>query len=401
MLRVELAAAKPGMQLALPVSHPRHPTRILLRAGYDLDAGAIKRMLELRIRSIWVSYPSLVVIEKFIDPRVLAAQARVVEQITQTFERVQQRSNAKLPYAAYCRSVGQLINDLVGNPKAALFIDELVGSSCNDLMRHSSTVTYLSVLMGLKLEGYLVRQRKQLDPVRAMEVTNLGIGAMLHDVGITRMDRQAVECHMASGDESDPVWRRHPWVGYEMVKGSVEPTAANVVMHHHQRFDGSGYGGKDGEPLEGTRIHVFARIVGLAEQFDRLRNPPGMPTQPTVWALGALLGKTMVNKFDPEVMRALFSVVPAFPPGSMVKLSNGRSAVVIDHHSFDPCHPIVQLFENEQAHRGADGELSQPIDLSISNAGLMIVECDGRDVSDLNFAPPRFLLDNLEWAMRA
>jgi hypothetical protein len=215
------------------------------------------------------------------------------------------------------------------------------------------------------------------------------------------MDRQAVECHMASGDESDPVWRRHPWLGYEMVKGSVEPTAANVVMHHHQRFDGSGYGGKDGEPLEGTRIHVFARIVGLAEQFDRLRNPPGMPTQPTVWALGALLGKTMVNKFDPEVMRALFSVVPAFPPGSMVKLSNGRSAVVIDHHSFDPCHPIVQLFENEQARRGADGELSQPIDLSISNAGLMIVECDGRDVSDLNFAPPRFLLDNLEWAMRA
>jgi len=401
MLKVELAAVKPGMELAMPVSHPRHPTRVLLRAGYALEHAAIRRLLEMRIRSVWVRYPSLAALENFIDPHVIAAQAEVVEQIMHTFEQVQRGSCAKLPYAAYCRSVGELISNLVGNPKAALFIGELAEYAGDDLMRHSSAVTYLSLLMGLKLEGYLVRQRRQLDPAHAREVTNLGIGAMLHDLGITALDEAVVRQYRQSGDESNWRWRQHPWLGYEMVKGRVEPTAANIVMHHHQRFDGSGYGGRTGEPIDGMRIHVFTRIVGLAEAFDRMRHPVSGAAQPTARALARLLDPEVLRQFDPEVVRALFSVTPAYPPGSMVTLSDGRPGVVIDHHPLDPCRPIVQVLDCEAPADDPEATLGDVLDLSRHHAHLRIITCDGQDVADLHFSLPKHLRGEWEWAMRA
>lgn len=397
MLRVDIASAKPGMTLAVPVTHARYPTRVLLRAGFVLNEAAIARLAELNHRTIWVAYPSLTAIMSFVNTDAMRTQAHLSEQITETFEKVQRNSSAKLPYAEYCRSVAKLIDDLVSHPKAAIFLDELSSSGHDDIMRHSSTVTYLSVLMGLKLEGYLVRQRKHVDPARAKEVTNLGIGAMLHDVGVMKLDRAVYERYMKTGDESDPEWRKHTVIGYDMVKGHVEPTAANTVLNHHQRMDGSGYGGRDGEALEGARIHVFSRIVGLAEQFDRLRCPPNLPPQPTVWALGALLSENMLAKFDPQVLAALFSVAPPYPPGSMVTLSNKQRAVVIDHHVADPCRPIVQLLEGNNDLDGSDLPLSAPIDLTCE-PDLRIIEAEGHDVSELNFPPPAFLVHQLQGA---
>src|SRR5690606_19119645 len=101
MLRVELACAKPGMKLAVPVTHPRHPTRVLLRGGFELDASSISRLIELNIRTVWVAYPSLASITQFINPQAMQTQAHLVEQISETFEKVQSRACAKLPYNEY------------------------------------------------------------------------------------------------------------------------------------------------------------------------------------------------------------------------------------------------------------------------------------------------------------
>ncbi len=60
-----------------------------------------------------------------------------------------------------------------------------------------------------------------------------------------------------------------------MVKGGVPASAAQVVLNHHQRFDGSGYPARvdhaTGEalpPLAGKQIPVFSRIAILADIYD-------------------------------------------------------------------------------------------------------------------------------------
>ncbi|HEX7009806.1 MAG TPA: hypothetical protein VF184_07485, partial [Phycisphaeraceae bacterium] len=173
MLRIDVSKAKSGMKLALPVQNPRVPARSLLKVGYELNDGIIQKLREHGVRSVWVRYPSLAFLERVIDLETIKNQQQIVAQVASTFEMLQTKSAAKLPYETYIESIQQLIDHLIGQPQSAVFLGDLAQAGA-ELMRHSSTVTYLSLLMGLKLEGYLVRERRHVNPARAKEVTNLG-----------------------------------------------------------------------------------------------------------------------------------------------------------------------------------------------------------------------------------
>lgn len=389
MLRIELERARPGMTLALPVYDPQAPSRILLKTGFELQEAAVRRLADMGIRSLWVRYPSLQFVEKFVDAKLLAAHGKLVQEVTSSFTAMQKEASARLPFDDYCKAIGGLIDRLLNNSDAAVFMDDLSGPAGGGLMRHSAAVTYLAVLMGLKLEGYLVKERRHVDPIRAKEVTSLGLGAMLHDVGVMHIDPDARRRYYATGDESEPQWQDHPRKGFEIVRGKIEPSAATVVLHHHQRLDGSGYAGQGVPVLAGKSIHIFARIVGLAEQFDRMRHPAGLPAQPTVWVLRAILEGELSEKFDPTVVHALMQVAPPYPPGSIVRLSDGRWAVCLEHSPTNPCRPRVQITPppDEMADSDEPGEI---IDLAAEDRSLQVAVADGREVAELNFHPRDF-----------
>ena len=75
--------------------------------------------------------------------------------------------------------------------------------------------------------------------------------------------------------------QRHTVYGYEMVRGSVPAAAAQVVLNHHQRYDGSGYPavidpatGEALPPLAGRQIPIFSRIAMLADVYDAATTRP-------------------------------------------------------------------------------------------------------------------------------
>lgn len=389
MLRIDLAKTKPGMELALPVHNPKVPARTLLKVGFKLTADIIDKLIATGVRTVWVRYPSLDFLQRFLNPEAIESQQEVLNSIGDTFGHLQRHAAAKLDYDAYTQSVGRLVDHILAHPAAGVFLGDLLEAP-DELMRHSSTVTYLSILMGLKLDSYIVKERKHVDPARAKDVTNLGLGAMLHDIGITQLPAEVRERYRRSSDETDPAWREHPALGFHLVRGKIEPSAASVVLNHHQRFDGSGYAGKDYPAQDGRSIHIYARIAAAAELFDRIRNPPNLPKQATVFVLGAMLSRGVMRKFDPRVLRALLEVVPPYPPGSIVTLSDGRFAVCIDHNVEAPCRPIVQVIPDPADLKGGEELPAGPtIDLSQQTSRLFVSEIDGVDVSDLNFDTPR------------
>lgn len=386
MLRVDIKTARPGMKLALPVMNPKLPGHELLHVGYELTPAVIEKLDEMNVRVLWVDYPSLSFLRRFVDNEMVSQQAAVVSQMQDTFETLQQSSAAKLNYDAYTKTIGSLVNSVISNPEAALFIGDLCGQSGGDeLMRSGSSVTYLSLLMGLKLEGYLVKQRKHIDPRRAKDVVALGVGAMLHDIGVTMLPKEIVERYRETHDESDPGWQEHPALGFRAVRGRIEPTAATVVLHHHQRYDGQGYAGRDFPVQQGTGIHIFARIAAAADVFNRLRYPENGSESTQVWALAAMLGPTLRTRFDPNVLRALVEVVPPYPPGSRVTLSDGGEAVVLDHDVAAPCRPKVQRLPNNELPDPGQ-PLGETLDLGECD-GLSIVACDGQRTEAFNFGP--------------
>lgn len=383
MLRVPITEALAGMQLALPVLHPQRGSK-LLSEGYVLDNSVIAKLRQLQIRDLWIEYPGTEQIKQFVSPTILAQQSQVVELVADMFDPTRREAHAEMDFLHYRRAIQGMIECLVMEPAAASYIVELGGATASGL-RHASEVCFLSVLLGLKLQGYLVQQRKRLLPKDARDVVSLGLGAALHDVGMIGLAPEVRERFERTHDESDPQWRQHVTIGHKMVSGSIPPAAAGIVLHHHQHFDGSGFPatlGQDGRPrgLAGEDIHVFARIVCVANHFDRLRRPPGANLQPRVRVLKQMLTGPFTTRFDPIILATLPVVAPAFPPGSQVTLNTGQRAVVVQWHAEAPCQPTLQVLHAVEPWKARESETPLQIDLR-QHPDLRIVEHDGADVS--------------------
>ncbi|MGQ0627194.1 MAG: HD-GYP domain-containing protein [Phycisphaerales bacterium] len=397
MLNLSITRARPGMVLSMPVFHPAAPGHVLLKPGFELDAGTILRLAELKVPQVWIRYPALDALMRFVSPEVAAAHAELTHTLSAAFTPAQEGASTALDFGAYASAVKGLVTKLGENPGAQLLVGGLVHAD-SGLVAHSSNVCFLSLLMGLKLDAYIMSERTRVGPLHARNIESLGVGALLHDIGHLRTPPEVLRAFAQSGDERDPEYQRHAQVGFEMVKGKVEPTAAAAVLHHHQRADGTGFPtmpahGQEGpRPLKGAEVHIFARIIGAADLFDRIRNPMTAEGEvrrgavPVVRVLNTMRQEVRIGRLDPMVFKALLWAAPPFAPGSMVRLSNGRAAVVLGYSPFDPCRPRVQM-----ARPGfpggvpEEGDLLEKVDLA--TAAETIVECEDQNVAGDLFFP--------------
>ncbi len=393
MLRVPISHAKPGMELALPVYNPRASARLLLRPGAILEESTIERLVELHLPELWIKYPNMEMISKFVSPEVMSSRAEIAADVAEAFNDAGKDMHARLDYTKYQRAMSTLMARLVHDPDAAIFIGEIADTG-SPAIRHGANVGFLSMLMGLRLGFYLLKERKRLSPRLAKDVTSLGVAAMLHDVGMTRLKKSTLERWAKEHDSTDPEWQEHVKIGYEMLRGQVEPSAASAVLHHHQRFDGSGFPkrtGLDGSDvgLAGSNIHIFARILLIADLYDRLVHPAytigdseeTKKSRPPVYAIYSLLQEPYQSWMDPIVFQSLMTVCPAYAPSTEVVLSNGMRGVVTDWDPRDPCRPTV----TELTHFDEDDDATT-IDLR-EHHELTIVESNGFDVRPYNFFP--------------
>lgn len=402
MLRLATSKATPGMVLALPVMHPEKTGHLLLRPGVRLDAEIIGKLRELKIPRLWISYPPTAYLMRYASPAIIAAHGRLASRLTDAFDAVATDCHADFDFHVYADAVRDLIQKLLDDPHAAVFIEGLMDCK-QPLLAHSANVCMLSLLMGLKLDGYMVTERKAVSPRRAQNIENLGVGALLHDIGMTRIDPAACEKWHRTFDETDVAWRRHTLAGFEAVRGKISATAAAVVLHHHQRMDGSGFPrraklGSAPRALRGAEIHIFSRVVAVADVFDRVRQrhavmSGGSPDEargpsagvPSVRALRAVLDEVRAGRLDANVFKALVSVTPAYPPGGIVELNNGQTCVVTKWRSTHPCSPAVRPLLPADAHTG-EHALGPEIDL-MDQTQLAVRAVDGVDVSNDNFHP--------------
>jgi hypothetical protein len=141
-------------------------------------------------------------------------------------------------------------------------------------------------------------------------------------------------------------WRTHPQRGYDLIRGGVEATAASAVLHHHQHFDGSGFPAPDLKPGDeprnvGERIHIFARILAAADLYDRLTVGENGHRRANIEILH-LMRTQYGATLDPMILKVVPAVIPPFPPGMTVALSDGSDAVVVGINPQRPYHPQVR-----------------------------------------------------------
>jgi HD-GYP domain-containing protein (c-di-GMP phosphodiesterase class II) len=335
LLIVPVTDIKVGMALACPVTSPEQPEVVLLKAGYVLDQKVIDRLPAYGIEFIYVQYPGLDELDKHLLVNLSPPRVKMFQQMKIAMAAAQQRSNPKIPYKDYYQTTRDLIMTLMGQGQHPIFMDQ-VSRLGTDGVAHATTVAHLSLLIGLKMEEYLIDQRKRLDVAHAKEVVNLGVAGMLHDLGKMQLPaalrhKTATEPPAEAGQRAE--WETHSRLGYEMCHNDVEPTAASAILHHHQHFDGTGFPvtkNKDATTTTaaGEKIHIFARILHAADLYDRLCNPVTGKKRSNVEVL-YLMRTQYASRLDPSVLQTVHTLCPPFPPGSQVKLTDGGNAVVV------------------------------------------------------------------------
>jgi putative nucleotidyltransferase with HDIG domain len=130
-------------------------------------------------------------------------------------------------------------------------------------------------------------------------------GALLHDVGKISVPDSVLLKEGSLSDEEWELMRRHPQVGFEIISGvGVLSSVANIVLSHHEKFDGTGY------PVgaAGYDIPLGARIFAVADAFDAMMSDRPYRKATTIADAIEEIRRCSGTQFDPQVVDAFLRV---------------------------------------------------------------------------------------------
>jgi diguanylate cyclase (GGDEF)-like protein len=126
------------------------------------------------------------------------------------------------------------------------------------------------------------------------------LGGSLHDLGKLAIPEELLRKPTALSDGERLVLERHPQIGYRMLESLGVDAVAECVLHHHERWDGTGYP----EKLAGEKIPLAARIVFVADAYDAMTSARGNGVPRTEEEALAELERCAGTQFDPRVVEA-------------------------------------------------------------------------------------------------
>jgi diguanylate cyclase (GGDEF)-like protein len=142
-----------------------------------------------------------------------------------------------------------------------------------------------------------VAMRLALDPEQ-VELTRLA--GSLHDLGKLAIPEEILRKPGLLTDSERLVLERHPQIGYRMLESLGVDPVADLVLHHHERWDGAGY--PDG--LEGEQIPLGARIIFVADAFDAMTHDRVYRSKRSSAAALAEVERCAGTQFDPGIVIA-------------------------------------------------------------------------------------------------
>ncbi|MDL2210731.1 HD domain-containing protein [Desulfovibrio sp. OttesenSCG-928-O18] len=141
------------------------------------------------------------------------------------------------------------------------------------------------------------------------EKSRIRLAAMLHDVGKVGISDLVLKKPAKLTDEEFETMRAHTEIGASILGAEVEdimPLARDIALHHHQKWDGSGYAGRTDEGrLSDDKIPLAARITALADVFDALVSPRCYKAPWTFDEAMAFLRKESGKHFDPFLVECM------------------------------------------------------------------------------------------------
>jgi diguanylate cyclase (GGDEF)-like protein len=153
---------------------------------------------------------------------------------------------------------------------------------------HSTRVAELSAWIAHRLG----LDREQIELTR--------LAGSLHDLGKLAIPEEILRKPGPLTDPERLVLQRHPEIGHRMLESLGVDPVAEWVLHHHERWDGTGYP----ERLCGEEIPLGARIIFVADAYDAMTSDRAYRGRLTPREAIEELERCSGTQFDPEIVAA-------------------------------------------------------------------------------------------------
>jgi HD-GYP domain-containing protein (c-di-GMP phosphodiesterase class II) len=313
---------------------------LLLKRGHCLDTASIRLLQNTSIATVYIGTeeepetPSSVPLM----PRCPLDQEslRLLEKALTGFE---QQSVARhlLLNEGQIQTASQILRQEIFSHDSLSAAIKTMQAWNDRLWQHCVNTAVIAVILA-----------KELKYTEAM-CRHVAIGMLFHDYGHIFLPRAVLEKQGKLLEGERRIAQEHPRAGYEQLaaREALSSEALDIVLHHHERLDGSGY--PDG--LRGEAISPLTRLAAVVEVFDAMTSVrPGARAVPPEAVMRELM-QQMGTGFDQAPTLMLAQHVVLFPNGTAVQLNTGEIGIVVETSPGSAARPLVRLFYDAEGRR--------------------------------------------------
>jgi len=314
MKYVSIENVEPGQYLGKTV-YSSNGT-VMLSAGVQLTVFMINTLNRIGVTMLYIQDPDFEDVEPD-DILSEATKQAVIQEMNDAFSAI--RSGKEWSTKKVNVSVDRILEDVMNGKETLVQLTD-IRTGDNAQYVHAVNVCLMSTLIGINM-GLNYGQLK-----------DLAIGALLHDIGkISTAD---------TSRQQDILKSHHTWAGFEILKNKREFSLmiAHVALQHHERVNGTGMP----RSLSAEEIHLYAKIVAVANTYDNLVNDfngARMLPHEACEKMMAMSG----TELDHEVLVEFNRIISVYPNGTAVRLSTKETGVVVRQHRGLPGRPVVRL----------------------------------------------------------
>ncbi|WP_347985806.1 HD domain-containing phosphohydrolase [Methylomonas sp. AM2-LC] len=195
----------------------------------------------------------------------------------------------------------RLLTELEQNQKEMIYIlTEVMESTSDETGKHIKRMAELSRLLA-----------KLYPSLNDEDIDTIFNAAPMHDIGKIMIPAEILHKPGRYTDAEFEVMKQHSGLAYQLLSRSPRKLmkAAAIIAHeHHEKWDGSGYP----RGLKGADIHIYGRIVALADVFDALTHSRRYKNAWSITEAVDYIKSLSGSHFDPELVDIFIQHIDEF-----------------------------------------------------------------------------------------